>query len=240
MYAIPSLFFFYWPYRYYHTDEDTPDKLDAHELTRVGTVAGALALAAASLNTDLAASLLKLIYTEANHEINALAENLSPAQVYTGVDENAARSNRIWALGEREKGALRSVLSALPRTEQLIFARTAARLETDLERMLMMYTANLDATEDQASNWAPRRLEPWSLNFGKLEKALADGQPRLQALRDAVTDFDDKAIEALNYVDGKRSVANIARLVTGELGTFPIANATTLFDLLAEGGVVAK
>ena len=43
---------------------------------------------------------------------------------------------------------------------------------------------------------------------------------------------------ALNYVDGTRSLTQIARLVTGELGAFPLTTATGFFELLAQAGVV--
>ncbi len=53
-------------------------------------------------------------------------------------------------------------------------------------------------------------------------------------MRSAVADFDDKAIAALNYANGTRTVAQIARLVAGELGDFGRDHATAWFDLLAE------
>jgi hypothetical protein len=128
----------------------------------------------------------------------------------------------------------------LPRAEQFLFARTVARLENDLDRILMMYTATIADTQPLAEDWTPRRLERWPLNFDQLEKTLTDGAQRLQALHTTVEDFDDKAIEAFNYVNGRYRVAQIARLVTGELGPFPFPTALALFNLLAEGGVVGR
>lgn len=238
-YAIPSLFFFYWPYRFYHTDLDTPEKLDAQEFARVGTVAGTLLLAAAALDSTLAATLLSLLAAEATRELQWVASDISSSGMASDTDA-AAKACHLLALVEREKGALRSVLSALPVGEQRALAATVNTVETKLVQVINSGPA-LPALEDNPrACWIPHRLDPWPLNFGKLQKSIPDGHSALAAWRAAVVTFDDKAIAALNYVNGQRSVAHIACLVTGELGTFPIAVAASYFDLLAAAGVVAN
>ena len=47
-------------------------------------------------------------------------------------------------------------------------------------------------------------------------------------------DFDDKAIQAFNY----GSVQQIADLVSGELGLFPVEDVIAYFDILAQAGLV--
>ena len=233
-YAIPSVFFFYWPHRYYHTDFDTPEKLDPQEFERTGAVAATLALVAAGMQPALAEAMLKLIYTEGMRAINALEQDLDPASQPSGLaDGECAKQDRLWALGEREKGALCSVLNALAPDEQALFAAKVAQFQKALDELLPQPASR--ATTDQTP--LPKRLEPWPLNLGKIEKRLPDGRQQVQALKVAVCDFDDKAIAALNYVDGVRSVAQIAWLVNGELGSFPLAQATAYFTLLAEAGV---
>ena len=51
-------------------------------------------------------------------------------------------------------------------------------------------------------------------------------------------DFDDKAIQAFNYADGSWSVQQIADLVSGELGLFPVEDVIAYFDILAQAGLV--
>lgn len=243
-YAIPSLFFFYWPYRFYHTDLDTPEKLDAQEFARVGTVAGTLVLAAATLDSTLAATLLQLIDAEATRELQWLTAEIHPAGAMPNTDPATdvitAKACRLFALVEREQGALRSVLHALPANEQTALAATVTTLETKLAQATHTCPSLPTTGDEPTVNWTPRRLDPWPLNFGKLQKSVPNGQSSLLALRAAVADFDDKAVAALNYVNGQRLVVHIARLVTGELGTFPIAVAASYFDLLAAAGVVTN
>lgn len=233
IYAIPSLFFFYWPYRFYHTDLDKPEKLDPREFERCGAVAGSLALAAAALDAELAPALLNLIATEATRALTALAEETDPAEV----EHN---SDRLWALAECEKGALHSVLRALSPDEQAPLTQKVVHLQNELDRLVQSIGPGDDQSGAGLEGWSPRRLEPWSLNWGQIERQVPGANDRLQAWRQAITDFDDKAIAALNYVDGSRTVTRIARLVTGELGPFPAAEAVGLFNLLAEAGVVAR
>jgi hypothetical protein len=61
---------------------------------------------------------------------------------------------------------------------------------------------------------------------------------RAAAMGASGTDFDDKLIAALNYANGRRSVGQIARLVSGELGDFTTSQAAAWFELLAESGIV--
>lgn len=244
IYAIPSLFFFYWPYRFYHTDLDTPEKLDAQEFVRVGTVAGTLALAAASVDQALATPLLRLIEVEATRAINLLAANITPAPTPSrkadATDAVTARAYHLLALGEREMGALRSVINALPGAEQAALAATVTNLEAKVAQLIHSGLALPVAEDEPGADWAPCRLDPWPLNLGKLQKSTQNGRELLTAWRAAVADFDDKAVEALNYVNGRRSVAQIARLVTGELGAFPVSVAAAYFGWLADAGIVTK
>jgi hypothetical protein len=231
IYAIPSLFFFYWPHRYYHTDHDTPEKLDPQEFKRVGIVAGAMALVAGGMNSDIAVWLLNLIHAEAKRNITSVAQGLDPAT-------SAANPDRVWALGQMEQKALGTVLETLPETEHLYLTEMAASFQADLASLAGEYDLAENDQEAAIDTRIPTRLEPWPLNFSRLKKKIADGDERLQRLRDSVSEFDDKAIQALNYANGSRSLGEIARLVSGELGTFPVASLVALFELLAEADIV--
>ncbi|MEZ4864851.1 MAG: DUF4910 domain-containing protein [Caldilineaceae bacterium] len=232
-YAIPGLFFFYWPHRYYHTDLDTPEKLDPREFERVGTVAATLALAAATMQPALAKDLINLMEIEGERAVKLEARSNDPT------DAASKQWDRLWALGEREKGALQSVLNALPLQEQLSLADAVTHRQNALDQLVQQTMGDLGAAAaDDGQRW--RRLEPWPLNLGKIEKEHAAAKTTLQELRAAVTDFEDKAIAALNYVDGRRTVAQIARLVAGELGVFPLAQLTTYFALLGDVGVIER
>ena len=224
-FAIPSLFFFNWPYRYYHTDHDTPDKLDAAEFARTGYVAGTLLLAPAMLNGDIACELLALLQTEAAHGLARLAQHSDPAAPAT--KDAQAHPLRLAAQAAMEQGALRSVITALPASEQEDLAHLLAEAMD-----AMTIPPAIAAAGDRR---VPLRLEPWPVNMGLVAKT---NKGPLATLRANVTDFDDKAIAALNYANGTHTVGQITRLVAGELGDFTLEDTAAWFDLLAQGGVV--
>jgi hypothetical protein len=132
------------------------------------------------------------------------------------------------------------VVNALPVSERSLIHPLATQLQDELGRILQKYGAEANGMEKVNADWRPKRVDKWPLNPGKVEKEVAAGKQRWQALREEVADFEDKAIESLNYVDGLRSISQIARLVTGQLGLFPLTSATAYFALLEEAGVVAR
>ena len=229
-YGIPSLFFFYWPHRIYHTDHDTPEKLDPLEFERTGTVAAVLALLAAGMTVESAQALLQLICVEATRAITSLLQGI-------GYGQEAANAQQIWALGEMEQAALGSVLTALPEAERQSLGDTVQRMQNELHILTQPSMPENDAARGVGASRFPKRLSLWPLNLGKVEKQMQDAQP-LKTLR-VGRDFDDKAIQAFNYADGSRSLQQIADLVSGELGLFPVQDVTAYFDILAQAGLVA-
>ena len=228
--GIPSLFFFYWPHRFYHTDHDTPEKLDALEFERTGTVAAVMVLLAASMTVESAQALLQLICVEATRTISSLLQGI-------GYGQEPANAQQIWALGEMEQAALGSVLTALPEAERESLGDTVQRMQNELHILTKPYNPENDAAHGAGVSRSPKRLSLWPLSLGKIEKQMQDAQP-LKTLRVGV-DFDDKAIQAFNYADGSRSLQQIADLVSGELGLFPMEDVTAYFDILAQAGLVA-
>jgi hypothetical protein len=230
-FAIPSVFFFNWPHRYYHTDHDTPEKLDAGEFARTGVVAGTLALVTACMDGEIANELLMLLQTEATHGLMRLARHSDP-----GAPSSSDAQGHRWRVAAQaamEHGALHSVMFALPPHER-------AALYVPLSYALASLNEWRDADAGAAANLdarIPVRVEAWPVNMGQVAKA--SGKGRLADLRAAVVDFDDKAIAALNYADGMRSVSEIALLVAGELGEFTLAKVAAWFEMLVESGVVA-
>jgi hypothetical protein len=241
-FAIPSVFFFNWPHRFYHTDLDTPEKLDADEFARTGAVAGTMALVTAFLGCDIGNELLILLQTEATHDLAKLAHQHDPANGSTNTStNNAAGDNalllRLAAQVEMEQGALQSVAAALPPHERATFADSLAQATATLDRWRIATTPPVATGTTNGDARFPVRVEAWPVNMGQVGQAT--GKERLAALRAGAVDFDDKAIAALNYANGARSVDEIARLVAGELGEFGADAAREWFELLAECGVVA-
>jgi hypothetical protein len=226
-FAIPCVFFFNWPQRYYHTDLDTPEKLDGDEFARTGVVAGTMALVTAFMSNEIAQELFSLLQTEAVHGLSRLANNSDPTAQATGAQ---SRQLRLEAQAEMEHGAIHSVLFALPPHERAIHY---VQLSNALASLMPWESPAFNTLPAKGDTRIPNRLEAWPVNFGSI------AIEQLAALRAAVVSFDDKAIAALNYADGIRTVEHIARLVRGEVGDFTPVQAAMWFELLAESGAIA-
>lgn len=225
-FAIPSVFFFNWPHRYYHTDLDTPEKLDPGEFARTGVVAGTLALAPAFMSNAMARELLGLVQAEAGHGLTRLEQQSDPAAP-TGDAE--ARQLRLEAQAARERGALASIITTLP-------ARERPLLAPEFDEAIDAFWVSPEQPERDIDARIPQRAAPWPVNMGQVGKG--DGKAKLDALRAGVSNFEDKAIAALNYANGLRTVNEIARLVAGELGDFSPEDVAAWFDLLAASGII--
>jgi aminopeptidase YwaD len=239
IFSIPSLFFFYWPYRYYHTDLDTLDKLDPREFERTGAVAALLAWFVATPTTETALALADLAYIEARRELAALAGNLA-VDFPAGVDATAV-DDRLWAVAEREKGVLQSIVENLPGVERARVAHKCAALQAELAEVGVLRIEPATRSQDGAvpvDIRRPVRQAIWSLDWRSTTQGAPTGKEQLAELRAAVSNFDDKAIAALNYVNSARTVNEITRLVAAELGDFPLNVATQFFDLAAAGQAV--
>ncbi|MFQ5976910.1 MAG: hypothetical protein ACE5OZ_02115 [Candidatus Heimdallarchaeota archaeon] len=64
-----------WPDLYYHTSEDTPDKTDANELKRVGTLAWTFVLFLANLDYKGVRWLSSVLANQLENELNELLDN---------------------------------------------------------------------------------------------------------------------------------------------------------------------
>lgn len=229
-YAIPSVFFFNWPHRYYHTDLDTPEKLDAAEFARTGLIAGTMALVAAGLDAEMAQQLLSLLQAEAAIGLARQSGYRAPELVDGAEDSDVAR---LAAYAVMEHGALESVSAALPATEREQTVVTLAHANQAIAPWLSSESAPHSCDGDQR---VPVRLGVWPVNMGQFKAE--DDTALIASLRDAVVDFDDKAVAALNYVNGERTVATIARLVTGELGALGTKYTLMWFELLAKYNMI--
>ncbi|MFQ5976904.1 MAG: DUF4910 domain-containing protein [Candidatus Heimdallarchaeota archaeon] len=72
--GIETLMLIHWPDLYYHTTEDTPDKVDPEELKRVGALAGVFTLFVADLESQQLTWLSNLLLNALESELNTLID----------------------------------------------------------------------------------------------------------------------------------------------------------------------
>jgi len=241
------------PDPYHHTAQDTPDKVDPTELKRVCFIAEGSALFMANAEDAETArlihemyrgSLVRLTDDATNAEI-AIRSAASSDELYTRYKD--ALNVVKWA-GRREVESLNSgsLLSASSSVRESIsgvvsefrnFQQGWERDVKDLyerlcnERGVAPRKIELTSEEHQAGSLIPIRSETFKCPLGddylvqKLGRELVESLPSLTG---------DAAWEAVNFVDGKRTLLEVYEAVKAEYGETSLERVKNYFSLLGK------
>jgi aminopeptidase YwaD len=257
--AVPGIEFFVWPDQWYHTDHDTPDKGDATEMKRVAFIGAAAAWVAANCSDESLPQLVDAVsefgYSRvAERDIPRAMENIDRADAKT----LAARMNMVLAVidaaAQREIAALRSI-------EEVYTGTPAARkMLADRIRQWESYGAGLRTQALTLAKYRAAELRidtpvipaatVLEIKYALLHPALAQSvrgrrfqlsahEPYSKYVKehpDALKSIGLTAQQAgtiLNYVNGKRSIIDIRRAVTGEINEdLPLEKVVAYLELL--------
>jgi aminopeptidase YwaD len=262
--AVPSLYLRDWPDIYIHTDHDTLEQIDATKLRRVALLGAASGYSFASV--DGARSSVLLPYLTARSQ-QRLAKAFERAQVLTqesGMSAEAARfeaRNLIAQTLRREEDALASFAAftqstprELPTMLEALEQQAAA-----LNDWIDSIAASRGAHEPWAPAWAtspegmriPRRIAEFGPLTYQNDDVLLDrlGASRMRKIKlldpdasrllNAQNSGAAYAYEIVNFVDGKRSVADIRNAVAAEFGPIPLEVVADYLKACEEAKIIA-
>jgi aminopeptidase YwaD len=253
--AVPSLYLRDWPDVYIHTDHDSLDRIDATKLRRVALLGAASGYTYASLSVGQAASLLPYF---AVHSQERLAHAFEAAQTLlrestSSADGRYEAHNLLEQARRREIATLQSFVSfvhanpaaATPMLDALnVEAGTLSRWLAPAAS-----TPHWRATPEAAR--IPHRIGEFGpLNYQNddvLEARLGAGRvEKIQLLSgdsSHLLNVQERgalyAYEVLNFVDGKRTVADIRDAVAAEYGPLPLEMVTDYLKACEEAKIVA-
>jgi len=195
----------------WHCSDDRPELLDEVSMASASFLAAAFAYFAASAGDDEAAWL-------AENLLPVLEEELADR---AGPDEPERRAFWQWALRRAAKTAANLARSAAGREKALEAAERFAGSDE-------FQPAPAELEDPRAASVVPVRRVWGTLTFESLPpERRAFGSPR----------WSERINAAWFWADGKRTVSQIATLVSLELGGSPQKNLIQLFDLAAEAGL---
>jgi aminopeptidase YwaD len=221
-FGVPMVYFHDWPDVTIHTSKDVPDNLDATKLGRVAYMTAGIAWTLAALPDAEAARLVALAHA-------ATDERVATAR-RTALDRGVAADDA--RLAEREAVAvgvdeLASLAAMWPATAAEV-RRVSAALTASQPRA----AGSRDPRVPERTAAVRGPLDVYYYNH--LATVLGESRPQV-----ALEKRDEMlAYEALNLVDGKRSVGAIRDLLTGRYAPVPLAEVAEWIDLLARAGVV--
>ena len=231
-FGVPMVYFHDWPDVTIHTNKDVPDNLDATKLGRVAYMTAGIAWTLAALPDDEAAR-LPALERAATEERVARARHAALAQSSAASDARLAVREEL-AMGREE---LASIAAMWPSTSAEVRRTTAALAET-LPRDGRGPGAGPGSARDaRIPERTPSVRGPLDVYYYDHLQAVfgVAASPAAPALakRDGVF-----AYEALNLVDGKRSVGAIRDVLTGRYAPVPLAEVAEWLELLARAGVL--
>jgi len=225
-FGVPMVYFHDWPDVTIHTNKDLPDNLDATKLGRVAYMTAGIVWTLAAL-PEGEATKLPALERAATEERLGHARHTAAASGWSPDDTRLAEREAM-AIGVAQ---LATIAAMWPGTAGEV-RRLSAALTGSLPR-----AAAAPATRDTR---IPARLPavqgPLEIYYyDHLAAVLGPAAGPAPAL---ARHNDVLAYEALNLVDGKRSVSDIRDLLTGRYKPVPLAEIAEWLDLLAKAGVL--
>jgi aminopeptidase YwaD len=263
--AVPALYLRDWPDIYIHTDHDTLDQIDATKLRRVALLGAASGYSFAALDSARSPQVLPFLASRAlgrmargfeRAQILAQNENLAPAEALF-----EAR-NLMAQMLKREQGALQSfALFTQGHPPELSASMEALRRQAELMNGWLNRLAALRGAHESASlpawHTSPEgaRIPGRIGDFGPLtyqnDDVLLDrlGAERVRRIKlldpdsSRLLNAQDRgaiyAYEIVNFVDGKKTVAEIRDAVSAELGPIPLELVSDYLRACEEAKIIA-
>ncbi len=244
-FRVPCVMLIQWPDLYYHTSMDSIDKVSENSLKRVGWIATVAALTLANATVDDAISMANLVrwggiarLQTASKEATALVQrakslNSELPQKLATIAFNY--KNKMGHIISREKRAIESVkrlgnsskleeftarlVEDINHCGQLEIVRFEETLAHVTKKAAVILPTQLKETEvaREAKNLIPKRLFKGTLNSDILKRGLGEKEYEwYEKITDKDKDFTKKTYEILNFMDGKRTVYDIAKAVSAE------------------------
>ena len=233
-FAIPAVYLNDWPDRYIHTQRDRPENIDPTKLARAGFIGAASALTLAGLTADEGEAVWRVCRAQGLRRLARLLDRRAALSA-----DEAAGLTRFGLDYERR---LAGSLDRFFTPSAALRASIAAHLAT-----LGQITGVPAAPRSAAGGAVYRRqstprgpltvfgYDYFDDKFGE-EKANALALPKHQGLRGGGGDY---AYEALNLLDGHRTLADVRDALSAIYGPVPLEAVTEYVKALESVGLVA-
>lgn len=232
-FRVPGLYLHDWPDRYIHTNFDTAANIDPTKLKRAAFIGAIAALILADFGPDDVEETLELLRRNALSRSAGLLERLAPLE-----EGDVAAVARIHFDVERARIDSIGRFAEVPATERYRALAFLANLQTLVDAPGALPPAG-DTTvfERNAGIRGPMHAFGYSYLQDELgEDAWAALElPRYSGTHGSGGEY---AYEALNLVDGRRTVSEIRHWLTAELGPVPVTVVREYLDALASIDVI--
>ena len=233
---IPGLYLHDWPDRYIHTNFDTAANIDPTKLKRAAFIGAVSGWFLANLSEDDVPALLELLRRNA---LTRGGELLGRRAALPALD--AAASTQVHFDVERRKVESIAAFASVSEVQR----NSALRFLDELQKLFVMPVPAIFVPRDETVYERNPAIEGPMHAFGYSYIEDKFGSESLQGLRlpKHATQFGNGRMftyEALNFVDGVRTVSDIRDWLVAELGDVPLENVGEYLAALESIDVVRK
>ncbi|MCH8272212.1 MAG: DUF4910 domain-containing protein [Candidatus Marinimicrobia bacterium] len=243
MIGIPTVALGYWSDRYHHTNEDAYDKIDATTLKRNMIIGAYSALWIANAGDAEADDLTILTFAKARERIiqlgleGSLSLNMNSTQeqikhlkdridLQTEIDNKALMSIRSLRSSENSMEEMyRVALDELGKSEKKLMLSKIGKVSSEVTNFVSGSTARIPkrkfigpVADSYADTW-------FADNLGETYKWYSEVK---------VSNLDLIRYETVNFMDGKRNISQIHKLVSAEFGRFKVEITERIIEDLAK------
>ena len=245
--GIPTVALGYWSDRYHHTNEDSYDKIDATTLKRNMIIGAYSALWIANAGDEEADKLTILTFAKARERIiqlgleGSLSLKINDSQekikhltdridLQTEVDNNALMSIRKLRSGESSmEDMYRVALDELGKSEKTLMLSRIGKASSKDHRIVTGSTARI-----------PKRkfIGPVSDSYADIWFSEHLGEDYKWYSEVKISNLDLIRYETVNFMNGKRNISQIHKLVSAELGRYDVKITEIIIDNLSKLGLI--
>lgn len=247
MIGIPTVALGYWSDRYHHTNEDSFDKIDATTLKRNMIIGAYSALWIANAGDAEADDLAILTFARARERIiklgleGSLSLNINDSQeqieylsdridLQTEIDNKALMSIRsLRSVDDVMEEMYRVALDELGKSEKTLMLSKIGKASLNVPNFVSGSTARIPkrkfigpVSDSYADTW-------FSDNLGAAYKWYSEVK---------VANLELIRYETVNFMDGKRNISQIHKLVSAEFGRFNVEITERIIEDLAKLNLV--
>lgn len=245
-FRIPTLYMNDWPDVFIHTNNDSPDNIDATKLRRVSVIGASVGYFLASAGANEAKTLAGEVFARGGmRQSQALQRALVQAH-----SSFAEAQNIVAQSAQREREALSSISTLAPDDQGLRplldnLTKGINARETETIAALRTFGAesNAASSTDTFSTITPQRhpkvignLEVYYYDY--IDDQLNGESPGDLARLTSLPNGGTLAYETLNLIDGKRNVRQIRDVLSAAYGMVPTDAVLDYLKLLEKIGVV--
>lgn len=246
-FRIPTIYLNDWPDVFIHTNNDTPENMDATKLRRVAVIGASCGYFLASAGANEAKILAgEILARGGTRQSRALQRALALAPT-----DFADAQNTITQAAQRERSTLASIANLAAEDQSLrawlgeLSKNIDSRENEDRDLLRSFNSAPaVVSTPSELDNIIPKRnagvignLEVYYYDY--LDDHLKGESPGNLARLASLPNGGTLVYEALNLVDGKRNVREICDILSAAYGSIPVSAVLDYLKLLEKIEIVA-